>query len=673
MLFDEQNMTDRINNIIGDINNLLDWYKIHKPEQYEQVFSNLAETRLQLREMADTIGELSAIAVYGECQTGKSHLIESLLRDQKRPFMVKGVDGETGKTRDYNFLFELNPIGRGMAATGVVTRFSSFILNSSRYSEQYPVLMKVLSAADLVCLLSDGMHNDVVGYDIPSDVEIEKRIKSLEKYKSKGKTQDVITVDDVMNIRRYLRRFVNKAQYLSRSGYLIKLAQIIENVPIDDFDEVFSILWYDCTEVSDLFRRLLKTLDQLRFSKYVYLPIDAICHNGNNENTILSVECLYWLYDDKPGPKTEVFFRKENGEFEELKGVGRSFLSALSAEIILKISEENLTNEIVIDTAGMSNESKEKLKKMPEVKSEPASGNFIMTKSFLNNADILDFPGDRDRRIFQGPNLAMVNINGYPPIIDIYLRSKTAYLFNTYSDAEKFDILMYCHGTHCPAVRYMYKTIQDWVYQHVGDTPEKRRMTMNHTGGIPPLFLIQTMFDLDMRYHYNSDSANSEEAMTHRWTDRFYVLYRYILQGSDVEWVNNWTDMDDTMQNTYIHRDFMYSGCRGYGSSHIFKGYNANDDYPKEETLELPEDYYHLLRHSFEENEGTKKLIADPQLTWDMSATLNNDGSGQIIAQLNAIAPKISEMRKHRFNGILDNAIAKVKSYADKEMLTKGF
>ena len=131
-------MINKINRQIENINASLQWIKAHKPEHYAQRFPQLVQQRCQLRRMAAAEEEFPAIAAYGESQRGKSYVMSNVLQKDGKPFTI------TANGRKINFIERINPPTVNTEATGVVTRFTSFLKNPGLYNAQYPVLMKVL-------------------------------------------------------------------------------------------------------------------------------------------------------------------------------------------------------------------------------------------------------------------------------------------------------------------------------------------------------------------------------------------------------------------------------------------------------------------------------------------------------------------------------------------------
>lgn len=656
-------MPSRLSTTIDNINQLLDWFKKYKPEQYEQMFINLAERRSQLHEMEETLKELPAIAAYGESQKGKSYLIGNLLQKDGKPFMVSSADGS------FDFVKQLNPIGNGKEATGVATRLSSFKQNPGKYDKRYPVIMKVFSIADLVCVLSDGMHNDVIDYVQHSDAELIKRGDELiDRYSNQPVRQSVVSADDIMKILRYIRKFIPKAQNIPRNNYLQRLAQVIQSVPLDKMEEVFRPLWIDDDNVSALFSRLLNLLKRFDFAKEVYLPIDSISHEGIKSRTIMSVDCLKGLYENNFPHKTDVFIKNENGGFTCLKDIDRSELSALCAEIVIRIDPEFLEGNMTISTEAIAPSVKSKLEAMPGITAGSDGQSLVFSRNLLQYCDLLDFPGARSRESLTQDSLLKIDKqDSYCNMIKIILRGKVAYLFSDYSAARRVNMLMFCHDAKNVSVTQMYLTIQDWVNRYVGSTPEQRTSNIKTNNGVSPLFVISTMLNLDM-VHEDNETANNWNAVKNRWNGRFGILHQDCLHVDTNNWFRNW--MQDrnnklvSFSNTYMLRDFKYSACTGTGS-HLYSGFESQEPNPREKELVLSPEFYDRLRSTFLEEDMVGNFIDDKETAWDLSASINNDGASWIIYNMTRGAEKLEETRKENFKSYINDSVEDIYKIVD--------
>lgn len=624
---------------VGD---LLKWVKINHPEHYERKFIQLVDERRKVRKIEQAVQEKPAIAAFGESQKGKSYLMGNLLKKDKAPFMIS-VDDERAHV---DYVRSINPIGEKKEATGVVTRFTSFEEGDNRYSITYPVIVKLLSVCNLATILCDGYYNDVMDSKQYSDDEI-KAFTSLiyKKYINRPEGANTIIVpDEILDIKSYLLKFANSLQNLCRSSYFETLALIIDRVPSSEWIDVFKYLWHENAIISSLFARLVNAMERLYFAKEVYVTIDAVEHHGNNKNTILSVSCLNGL-DETDWDKTcDVYIRRSENEFSQIASFLKSELCAICSEVIFKIDPEYLE----VDTPYYFDSNKQGQVGELTLETMGKLANKSVKKEILHKSDLLDFPGARNRLRIKEIMLAGHDKDGTSNSVQLLLRGKVAFLFNYYSDCRIINILLFCHDNENPSVTDMYSMINDWVERYVGSDAMLRRKTIEQYGGVAPLFVIGTKFNVDM-IHADHEDLNSENALIQRWYGRFNtVLYSQVFKGGDVDWFKNWDGVGSTFKNSYMLRDFKYSADTGSGNN-LYKGFCEADTDSHEQSMLLPDEFYNLLRRSFIESSDVQKFFADPAKSWDVAATRNNDGSLYIIDNLNVVAPNAAAVRATQF------------------------
>lgn len=653
-------MAENINDKIQLIDESLSWIKKNRPEQYEQKFVEFVRMRSELRRISEAELDNPAVAAYGESQKGKSYLIGNLLQNNGVPYLVK-VRNADGKIESYDFVKRINPMGDNREATGAVTRFTSYNKHPEFYSEEYPARMKVFSVANLILILTDGYYNDVTNYSVPSDEEFRNKADSVyNRYANGDDVQDVIVEDDIFDIQAYLKSFVNPLKNLANSGFFEKIALVIRKIPEQDWLDVFKILWQNedkgVEEIHRLFIRLVSCLKRLGYSRYIYLPVEAVLHKGSNENTIMSVGCLNGLYSGK-SLSTEVYV-KEGDAFRKVGSFDKSEISALCCEVAYKVEvdENQEFSDFYFDSdhdgqAGyMTHNVYRKL-----------SGERISKKELFRHSDFLDFPGAKNRESLDVRVLPQTdNGKDVPSIVKMLLRGKVAYLFNYYSVAKLINILMFCHDDVDNKVTTMYKTIETWVNSYVGKNAEERRNTVRLSGGIAPLFVIGTKFNIDMRQKGDPDGDGSK-GLHNRWKGRFEdVLYTACFHAGEVDWFKNWTGYGQSFNNTYLLRDYKYSGCDGNGNN-LFQGYNILDKSPKETALELPSSFYELLHDTFVSDDNVKKFFQDPEVAWEVASTMNNDGSLYVIKRLCTISFNLDSLRTENFRKGTERVMASLK------------
>lgn len=626
---------DILHNKIEKINEALAWIKDNRPDDYNQKFQQLVECRRALKTIANAAENNPGIAAFGKSQVGKSYLISCLLQDNGKPFMVKSG------SKAYDFVFEINPPseeGGGRESTGVVSRFSSFKRHPDLYNRDLPVLIRTFTVADVVTILSDSYFNDFANYTSHGDDEIKQLSKDfINKYSTKATIAgSPLSADDMLFIKDYFKKHINHASAINKSAFFDRLSMIIDRVPVNEYATIFSNLWHNNDYFTMLFNKLLDTLRTFSFAKYIYLPIESVLHNGVRENTIMSVQCLKQLFLSDSPFKTDAY-TFENGQFiKRASDMPKSELCAICAEAVFKIEDEFLKSTGHYDLEGIGEDVKARINQKG------------VNMDMLTDNDLLDFPGARSREQEKVEKLSKGNV------LDFYLRGKVAYLFNKYNENMGINILLYCHHNKDNDVTNLYSLLEEWVNNYVGHDPEERRQKLEQTK-ISPLFYIGTMFNLDMTLGVGAQPT--ESAIAQRWKGRFEtVMNGQCFHRHSVEWIKNWTAPGEDFKNSYVLRDYKFSGPK----SGLYDGFEQTK---RETSMIMKKDYYDLMRKTFINDTYVKQFFDDPALSWDVAATINNDGALFIIEKLAEVASRMEAARESDFERIMGKVSEKAYDF----------
>lgn len=626
-------MIQKINKQIDVINDALTWIKKYKPDHYEQKFLQLVECRKELKKVVAAEVNNPGIAAFGKSQVGKSYLISCLLQDNGKPFMVKA-----GKDT-YNFVFDINPPseeGGGRESTGVVSRFSSFKRLPEAYNIDLPVLVNTFSLTDIILILADSYFNDIANYTSISESELLALCdKITDEYRGKpSKENPEVSPDDVLYMKDYFVKHINNAQTFNNSAFFNRLSLIIDRVPSAEYVNIFANLWNNDNNITRLFNRLYEILRTFDFSRYIYLPIDSVLHKGVRENTIMSVQCLKQLFDSHAEYKTDVYV-KENGMYvKRATDMAKSDICAICSEVVFKIDDGFLSSKSSYDFSHIGDDV------------APRLNHSDIEMQMLRDNDLLDFPGARSRE-----EENVVKLSEDTVLLNCFLRGKVAYLFNKYNEELGINILLYCHHNKDNDVTGLYKLLEEWVHNYVGETPEDRRKKLESTK-ISPLFYIGTMFNLDMSLGVGS--TISEQAIDQRWVGRLdTVMNKQCFHRDTVDWMRNWTRNNEDFKNSYMLRDYKFSGPK----TGLYKGFNESQ---RETEMIMSENYYQMMRKTFVENQFVKQYFTDPALSWDVAASMNNDGALYIMENLNTVASRMGVAREEQFEEIAGKAIRRV-------------
>ena len=617
-----QELIQNVTSQISSINNFISWADSHlQQSRREETFKKLVNVRRQLKRLRFSLESNPAVAAFGESQKGKSYVISSLLARKGQQFMVN--DPKTGET--YNFVEQLNPITRDTEATGVATRFTKAY---EVPNDSFPIMVKVLSIADMLQILCDTAYNDVKSHSVIDSEDIDEFMIAQERrYKGSPNVQDVLDEDDIMNVREYVEEHIGntKAKELLDSRYFVVLARIIPHVQPREWPQLMSKLWYDNSDITSLFIRMLQGYEILGFSKKVYIPISALL---NTTTTLMSSLCLQKLDvaspttgNADPNMGTDLFTEDK----KIIGGFSKSVLSSIAAEVVFQIPEETIAEELIYNTEGILDDGNRQ-------RLLSKGWNKKVSKEFLNTVDIFDFPGARAALELQEEQIK-IELNN-----KMMLRGKVRYLFNKYSDERLINVLMLCHDHMQNGPTVMPGLVEQWIKQNMGASVRERTAFLDKSI-VSPLFMIATKFNMDMSH---SVQSGGDDQIEKRWEDRYQkVLYEQVLQADSLSWFKNWTERG-SFKNTYLLRDYKWSGVNG---NRLFEGFETSGV----ETTEIDTTFHQQLRQSFITSPYVNTFFEDPKLAWDAAATMNNDGATRIIENLGVVAANAKESRLYKY------------------------
>lgn len=617
-----QELIQNVTSQISSINNFISWADNHlQQSRREETFKKLVNVRRQLKRLRFSLESNPAIAAFGESQKGKSYVISSLLARKGQQFMVN--DPKTGET--YNFVERLNPITRDTEATGVATRFTK---SYEVPNDSFPIMVKVLSIADMLQILCDTAYNDVKSHSVIGREDIDEFMIAQERrYKGSPNVQDVLDEDDIMNVREYVEDHIGitKAKELLDSRYFDVLARIIPHAQPREWPQLMSKLWYDNSDITSLFIRMLQGYETLGFSKKVYIPISALL---NTTTTLMSSLCLQKLDVSSPttgnvdpNMGTDLFTEDQ----KIVEGFSKSVLSSIAAEVVFQIPKETIAEELIYNTEGILDDGNRQ-------RLLSKGWNKKVSKEFLNTVDIFDFPGARAALELQEEQIK-IELNN-----KMMLRGKVRYLFNKYSDERLINVLMLCHDHMQNGPTVMPGLVEQWIKQNMGASVRERTAFLDKSI-VSPLFMIATKFNMDMSH---SVQSGGDDQIEKRWEDRYQkVLYEQVLQADSLSWFKNWTERGG-FKNTYLLRDYKWSGING---NRLFEGFETSGV----ETTEIDTTFHQQLRQSFVTSPYVNTFFEDPELAWDAAATMNNDGATRIIENLGIVAANAKESRLYKY------------------------
>lgn len=597
-------MIQDIDKHIEIINDSLAWAREYGRESFP--VEQFKEYRRRLMRIRKALNGNCSAAAYGESQVGKSYLMSSLLSSATHPFVIENNGHE------YSFINDINPSGGNntkIESTGVITRFT---MRGVGEVPRGMVRVLNLSVIDIILLLVDSYYNDIkINPDtiLPYDV-INRQLESLAPIWGGGVQHDVITEDDIKDINDYIRDVVgNSAAAIYQSNFCRVVASVIRNIPYDKWVDVFSLLWNRNPELDRLFVTLINAYKKLGFRQEVYVPFDAVLRS---KGTLLKIQWLDSVCGVQTDTGADVLYTDVFDREGRLvaSNFGKGELSALIAELSFE-----LPSDIAIE------------------------------RPFLREMDLLDFPGARSREKYKEKEIGSV-------LPKMLRRGKVAYLFNKYSRALQISSVLFCHHNDQKSEPTIGETINSWIEENIGNTPEERAKMLRVTNGIAPLFFVATKFNIDLERTRNDKSGDIESLDKH-W-NRFDMVFPEIIKPN--KWFDEWSVTPHgqiiPFRNVYPLRDFYYSAKNG-----LFEGYSDGSVKSSEKARCVPldyPDYFDRLRESFLRNRFVTTHFDNPEKAWESFASLNNDGSKAIIHNLDSISGVLDRARREKYHRQLE-------------------
>ena len=588
------------------INESISWVDNHlKYEDKNFVLLKLKSAQNKFKKITSSIDSKPVMAVFGASQVGKSYLIKNLLSIKGQPFLINN------NNNNFDFLKDINPPGTGAESTGVVTRFT--VDNHIKFSE-FPITIKLLSAKDILIIILDSFFLDLMKINSPiinNRRDVEAHIKRFELAKETSK-QNFLNEYDVLEIKEYFENHLSKHtilfEGLSETRFFERIGKIIECYEYSEWNQIFNILWNKNEDLSSLFISLITELNNLDYVEKGYISFDNVLR-GYGE--ILDVKRLKEI-----GISTnKTVLKKENGEEKHIEV---SYLSALISELIFSIPQE-----------------------------------LMDSKMFLKNSDLLDFPGARSRL---GIEVEGIHKN----VHEMLLRGKVSYLFNKYTDDYSINNLLFCTNDKQLEVNELSYLLFNWISKNIGLSIDERTKSLGNLS-VPPLFLIYTFFNNQLKYDTTNDDGflSIDDKLDYKWNTRFVRFFENEIVTKVRDWHTQWTHVSKEFKNFYLLRDFKYSTDTFDGFE--LQGYETNI---KEERVE----FFNALKKSFLNYNFVQKHFYNPEESWNMSTSKNEDGSELIIQNLEKVSSNYSKIN-HYLN-LLASTILEISDLLKKYIKT---
>ncbi|NMP26203.1 hypothetical protein GW590_04865 [Rahnella sp. SAP-1] len=533
---------------------------------------NLLRTRNLANSLTQVATTPMTVGFFGISQAGKSYLISALAAGSNG--QLKAQYGN----QQVDFIKQVNPVGVGKEATGLVTRFTKQIPETPA---GYPVPLRLFSEIDLAKILSNAWFKDFnheqLSYQL-DESRIEERLRPYLQRAGQSNAYNGVNSEDVVALWDYLNASFKKSVEKLEHAYWPQVLKIAPTLSVNERADLFSLLWGELPELTEVYRSLANVLTKLNHAEMVFAPLEAL--TDHSSGSIMNVDSLSRLgsHQDR---SVDIRYWKDSQQ------IGSATL--LQAELAA------LTTELIFPLA------------------EVANG------SIMAQVDLLDFPGYRSR--LQKTELKGPDQDGLSPIAQLLLRGKVAYLFERYTDNQEMNALVVCaNSVRQSEVTDVGPVLTRWVEKTQGKTPQERAKSK------PGLFWAITMCDKrisDSLQHTESQLKDGMEGM----------LLITLLEGfKEFDWLTEWTP-GKPFNNCFL--------VRKPGMDNAFLTLESGADSETLKEVALAERYQDVLDKMgsiFINEKIVSRHVAEPRDAWQAMLRLNDGGASRLSEALHGVA-----------------------------------
>lgn len=514
----------KTNKLLNQVKESIEWANsMDDVSTKDSLISEFKSVERSLLTIDNSLKKRPSIAIFGQSQVGKSYLVQNLTKPSDSKFlMIKA----SSKDDNINFLTEMNPDG-GRESTGLVTRFTTQEIEDD---PDFPIHIDLFGQLDIAAILINGFWSDLKDYD---DNTFEFNIDEIkEKFNelNNGHKALGISENDTYFFIQYIKTHfndINLIRDLNRTEYFKDLAKNLHLIPAEERWQVLHFLWGKNKFFTQIFKNFTENLKALDFQKEIRIELAGLTPNNT---TIIDVERVREIF--KPENETDtVEVKLKSGRTVQIQ---RSYLSAITKEVQLQLSNSFDENS---------------------------------KQAFLNTADILDFPGSRSREKIP---LDVFNNNSTEDKLQIFIRGKVSYLFDSYSNQFMVSTLLYCLDDNQSEEKEAPSRLHKWVQMYVGKNPTDRTETLSktkeilqniniHVDKISPLLVVFTKFNQEINKVMPGEETNLEKHDS-KWRARFEENFvNFMSRPVEDKWITNWTKEDNNFKFIFPVRDPLYS------------------------------------------------------------------------------------------------------------------
>lgn len=531
---------------------------------------------LRTRNVANSLTEVCTtpmtVGFFGISQAGKSYLISAL---------AAGNNGELEArygSQLVDFIKEVNPVGGGKEATGLVTRFTR---HAPEAPVGYPIPLRLFSEIDLAKILANTWFNDFnheqLSYKI-DESRIEERLRPFLQRASQASVNHGVSREDVVSLWDYLNASFKKSVEKLEHFWLPQVLKIAPVLNPHERADLFSLLWGEQPELTETYRSLANVLAKLNHAKMVFAPLETLIDHSSG--SIMNVDSLNRLGSNQDRT-VEIRFWKE-GQQTGSAALSQAELAALTSELIFPLAD-------------------------------------VTTRSVMEQVDLLDFPGYRGRlKLLALKDAAQ---EGQNPVSQLLLRGKVAYLFERYTDNQEMNALVVCASSFKQSdVSDVGPVLTRWVEKTQGKTAEERGKSK------AGLFWAITMCDMRITDNLKKTESQLKEA----WEG---MLHMTLLERfAQYDWLKEWSP-GKPFDNCFLVRK------PGMDSPFLTLENEPGQESLKEVALaERYRDVLDTMGRVFITGSNVRQHVADPKDAWQAMLTLNDGGITRLTRALRGVA-----------------------------------
>ncbi|MDO6406487.1 virulence factor SrfC family protein [Pantoea phytobeneficialis] len=538
----------------------------------DQLNLSLLRTRNLANSLSQVSGTPMTVGFFGISQAGKSYLISSV---------AAGSNGELKArygTRVVDFIKEVNPVGGGKEATGLVTRFTRY---APEAPQGYPVPLRLFSEIDLAKILANTWFNDFNHENLTYQLDenhIEERLRPFLQRVGQADANNGVSREDVVALWDYLKDSFKKSVEKFEHAWWPQVLKIAPTLTPHERADLFSLLWGEQPELTETYRSLAHVLAKLNHAKMVFAPLETLTEHSNG--SIMNVDSLNRLGSSQDR-LVEIRFWQENQQTGSAH-LSQAELAALTAELIFPLAE-------------------------------------VTPNSVMEQVDLLDFPGYRGRlKLLALKDAAQ---SGKNPVSQLLLRGKVAYLFERYTDNQEMNALVVCASSSKQSdVSDVGPVLTRWVEKTQGKTAEERAKSK------AGLFWAITMCDVRIQDNLTKTESQLNEA----WEGMIHMTL--LERFAQYEWLKEWSP-GKPFDNCFLVRkpgiDTPFLKLENVPGQETLKEVAITDRY---------QDIIDTMGRAFVTRQNVQRHVAAPNEAWQEMLKLNDGGVSRLTGALRGVA-----------------------------------